>query len=230
MAEVCARDHLIALCLLKDKCLTAVLTSCVRRRPRVSQGGHRDKRVKTSALPSDGIDEPLMRKCDQLVKSLMKRSQGVHFSRPVEWKKMGLTDYPKLIKDPMDLGTVAERVGKSYYTRLEQFANDIRLVWVRLSLCPLHPALPPPRVPPHLPVGCAPPPPYPMGCGLAPLPHAFACLARSLTEKRLHLQRPRLAVLQGGQDALRRVREAVRAQMRPSSPRPLLGSRAGALV
>jgi hypothetical protein len=77
----------------------------------------------------DSMDEPTQRKCDQLVKSLMKRSQGVHFSRPVEWKKMGLTDYPKLIKEPMDLGTVAERVGKSYYSRLEQFANDVRLVW-----------------------------------------------------------------------------------------------------
>ena len=80
----------------------------------------------------------MQRKCDQLVKSLMKRSQGVHFTRPVEWKKFGLTDYPKLIKEPMDLGTVAERVGKSYYTRLEYFANDVRLVWVR----------PPPRTRP----------------------------------------------------------------------------------
>jgi hypothetical protein len=75
------------------------------------------------------MDEPMQRKCDQLVKSLMKRSQGVHFTRPVEWKKLGLTDYPKLIKEPMDLGTIAERVGKSYYTRLEYFANDVRLVW-----------------------------------------------------------------------------------------------------
>lgn len=75
------------------------------------------------------MQESLQRKCDQLIKSLLKRSQGVHFSRPVEWKKMGLTDYPKLIKEPMDLGTVAERVGKLYYLRLEQFANDVRLVW-----------------------------------------------------------------------------------------------------
>ena len=56
------------------------------------------------------MDEAMQRKCDQLVKSLMKRSQGVHFSRPVEWKKMGLLDYPKLIKEPMDLGTVQARL------------------------------------------------------------------------------------------------------------------------
>ena len=43
---------------------------------------------------------------------------------------MGLVDYPKLIKEPMDLGTVSDRVGKSYYGRLEEFACDVRLVWV----------------------------------------------------------------------------------------------------
>lgn len=75
------------------------------------------------------MDEALQRKCDQLVKSLMKRSQGVHFSRPVEWKKQNLFDYPKLIKEPMDLGTVSERVAKPHYQRLEQFVNDVRLVW-----------------------------------------------------------------------------------------------------
>jgi hypothetical protein len=79
------------------------------------------------------MDDPLQKKCDQLVKSLMKRSQGVHFSRPLEWKKMGLTDYPKLVKDPMDLGTISERTSKGYYSRLEQFAHDVRLVWVRLT-------------------------------------------------------------------------------------------------
>ena len=75
------------------------------------------------------MDDAMQRKCDQLVKSLMKRSQGVHFSRPVEWKKMGLVDYPKLIKEPMDLGTVSERIAKPFYQRLEQFVNDVRLVW-----------------------------------------------------------------------------------------------------
>jgi len=92
---------------------------------------HRDKRAKnvTTGFVLNPMDEAMQRKCDQLVKSLMKRSQGVHFSRPVEWKKMGLLDYPKLIKEPMDLGTVSERIVKPYYQRLEHFVNDVRLVW-----------------------------------------------------------------------------------------------------
>jgi len=90
---------------------------------------HRDKRAKSSAFVLNPVDEALQRKCDALLKSLMKRSQGVHFSRPVEWKKMGLLDYPKLIKDPMDLGTVGDKIGRNAYPRLEAFVNDVRLVW-----------------------------------------------------------------------------------------------------
>jgi len=89
---------------------------------------HRDKRPKSSYVLNP-IDEPLLRKCDALIKGLMKRSQGVHFSKPVDWKKMGLVDYPKLIKQPMDLGTVAEKVTRQAYPRLEDFANEVRLVW-----------------------------------------------------------------------------------------------------
>jgi len=89
---------------------------------------HRDKRPKASYVLNP-MDDPLQRKCDALVKGLMKRIQGVHFSKPVDWKKMGLHDYPKLIKQPMDLGTASEKVAKGSYTKLEEFANDVRLVW-----------------------------------------------------------------------------------------------------
>jgi len=89
---------------------------------------HRDKRPKSSYVLNP-MDEPLVRKCDAIVKSLMKRSQGVHFSKPVDWKVMGLNDYPKLIKQPMDLGTVAERTMRNFYKTLEDWANDVRLVW-----------------------------------------------------------------------------------------------------
>ena len=99
--------------------------------PLRAQGSHRDKRAKVSpSFVLNPMDEAMVRKCDALVKSLMKRSQGVHFSRPVEWKKMGLVDYPKLIKEPMDLGTCTEQLQKSgHYPRLESFVNDVRLVW-----------------------------------------------------------------------------------------------------
>jgi len=89
---------------------------------------HRDKRAKAGPVLYP-MDEPLLRKCDALMKNLAKKSQAVHFLRPVDWKKMGLVDYPKLIKHPMDIGTVSERLGKNHYARLEDFANETRLIW-----------------------------------------------------------------------------------------------------
>lgn len=99
------------------------------------------------------MDEALSRKCDAHLKSLLKRSQAIHFAKPVDWKKMGLHDYPRLIKQPMDLGTVQENITKGKYARLEDFATDVRLVWVRRQHAP--PA--PPTRARHTPPGGPPP-------------------------------------------------------------------------
>merc|ERR1712166_1351720 len=64
-----------------------------------------------------------------MMKGIMKRTQAVHFSKPVDWKKMGLHEYPRIVKQPMDLGTVQERLARHHYTRLEELALDCRLVW-----------------------------------------------------------------------------------------------------
>ena len=61
------------------------------------------------------MDEALSRKCDAHLKSLLKRSQAIHFAKPVDWKKMGLHDYPRLIKQPMDLRTISERLARGEY-------------------------------------------------------------------------------------------------------------------
>ena len=42
---------------------------------------------------------------------------------------MGLTDYPFIIKNPMDLGTVNNKLRDDKYRYLEQFLDDVQLVW-----------------------------------------------------------------------------------------------------
>ena len=98
-------------------------------RPSVGAPQHRDKRTKTGFVHNP-MDEALLRKCDTMMKGLMKRTQAVHFSKPVDWKKMGLHEYPRIVKQPMDLGTVQERLARHHYSRLEELALDCRLVWV----------------------------------------------------------------------------------------------------
>ena len=98
-------------------------------RPSVGAPQHRDKRTKTGFVHNP-MDEALLRKCDTMMKGIMKRTQAVHFSKPVDWKKMGLHEYPRIVKQPMDLGTVQERLARHHYSRLEELALDCRLVWV----------------------------------------------------------------------------------------------------
>merc|ERR1711865_416356 len=59
-----------------------------------------------------------------MMKGIMKRTQAVHFSKPVDWKKMGLHEYPRIVKQPMDLGTVQERLARHHYTRLEEIERE----------------------------------------------------------------------------------------------------------
>ena len=49
------------------------------------------------------------------------------FHEPVTWRELGLFDYPKLIKTPMDMGTVRSKMGK--YKTHEGFIADMRLIW-----------------------------------------------------------------------------------------------------
>jgi hypothetical protein len=42
---------------------------------------------------------------------------------------MGLTDYPLIVKYPMDLGTIRKKLVNSKYQLVEEAIDDIQLVW-----------------------------------------------------------------------------------------------------
>jgi hypothetical protein len=42
---------------------------------------------------------------------------------------MGLTDYPSIIKHPMDLSTVLRRLKEERTTRVEEVLDDLQLIW-----------------------------------------------------------------------------------------------------
>jgi len=65
----------------------------------------------------------------KLLQSLIQRSDTEPFRVPVDWKAMGLFDYPTLIKNPMDLGTVKRNINSRKYKSIPEAAEDIRLVW-----------------------------------------------------------------------------------------------------
>ena len=51
------------------------------------------------------------------------------FREPVNWREMGLADYPVKVKVPMDLGTVKTKLERNVYRTADECASDVRLVW-----------------------------------------------------------------------------------------------------
>ena len=51
------------------------------------------------------------------------------FRQPVDWQALGLFDYPQIIKKPMDLGLVKQKINEGKYKTLHEAAEDVRLIW-----------------------------------------------------------------------------------------------------
>ena len=67
----------------------------------------------------------------KIVCALISRPESAIFRKPVAWKKLGLDDYPDIVKNPMDLGTIKRNLEKGdYYKNYQDVANDIRKVWL----------------------------------------------------------------------------------------------------
>jgi bromodomain-containing factor 1 len=50
------------------------------------------------------------------------------FAEPVDWFKLGIPDYPKIVKKPMDLSTMRAKLDSGAYTSAEKFRDDIKLI------------------------------------------------------------------------------------------------------
>jgi hypothetical protein len=70
-----------------------------------------------------------MQECDAIVKFLLQQQIAEAFATPVDWEFYGLTDYPEIIKKPMDLGTIQTKLDQGKYPSPDKYAADIRLVW-----------------------------------------------------------------------------------------------------
>lgn len=63
------------------------------------------------------------------MRNLKKHRDAAPFLHPVDYIKLNVPDYPKVIKYPMDLTTVDKKLNSGGYDSVEEFINDIRLVF-----------------------------------------------------------------------------------------------------
>lgn len=86
------------------------------------------KKVKTEK-GAKAVRSQDMEECLSLLKQFAAKPDASAFLEPVDWEFYGLEDYPEVIKNPMDLGTVQKKLEAGEYTTPDEFAVDVHLVW-----------------------------------------------------------------------------------------------------
>ena len=84
-------------------------------------------KLRESASKHAGGD--VLAACKKVVSELKKNKNAELFLAPVDWKALGLIDYPIVIKKPMDLGTISSNIEGGKYKSASGVAADVDLVW-----------------------------------------------------------------------------------------------------
>lgn len=86
-----------------------------------------------SSKKGDGLDESqvdsLLKPCLKILKELRKNRMAIYFLEPVDPEKLNIPDYFQIIKEPMDFGTIYQKLCTGQYNSIEQFGQDMRLVF-----------------------------------------------------------------------------------------------------
>ncbi|KPM06423.1 Bromodomain-containing protein 2 [Sarcoptes scabiei] len=73
-----------------------------------------------------------MKHCETIIKELLSKKHESYawpFHAPVDVEKLNLHDYHEIIKQPMDLGTVKQKLDSRQYRKPDDFAADVRLIF-----------------------------------------------------------------------------------------------------
>ena len=68
------------------------------------------------------------RYCFNILNYLEQRDERRNFLVPVNYKRLGLTNYRAIIKVPMDLSTCKKNLLKKKYISYEKFIEDLSLI------------------------------------------------------------------------------------------------------
>ncbi|KAK1396006.1 hypothetical protein POM88_005869 [Heracleum sosnowskyi] len=76
-----------------------------------------------------------MRRCGVILEKLMKDKYGWYFNMPVDVVALGIRDYHKNVKRPLDFGIVKLKLDMGGYENSLDFAKDVRLTFYNAMFC-----------------------------------------------------------------------------------------------
>ncbi|KAI7901743.1 Bromodomain-containing protein [Cokeromyces recurvatus] len=100
----------------------------------LDRGKSNKKQSRTNSLSPSTTSKSNMTRdqikyCGAIMRNLKKHRDAAPFLHPVDYVKLNVPDYPKIIKYPMDLMTVDQKLMSAQYDAVEEFINDIRLIF-----------------------------------------------------------------------------------------------------
>lgn len=104
----------------------------VKKEKPVPQPTRRTKRKSIPHYPDDTRNETLnsqLESCRKVLRSLSSHRYSQPFMEPVDPVELQIPDYFDIIKHPMDLGTVSDRLVAGEYISSTDFAADVLLVF-----------------------------------------------------------------------------------------------------
>lgn len=70
----------------------------------------------------------------RVIQAARQHQVGTLFKQPVPWEKLGLTNYPDIVKQPMDLQTIGKKLENCEYGAFDELKADIDLMFSNAAL------------------------------------------------------------------------------------------------
>jgi hypothetical protein len=80
-------------------------------------------------MKRQGLSREESNRIQGLLKFLEEQTESLDFLQPLDYRSLGLDDYPLIIKKPMDLSTVKKNLKTSKYASSEEVFEDLMLIW-----------------------------------------------------------------------------------------------------
>ena len=91
--------------------------------------------IKTPSVPPTATIYDHWDKAAKRILAHLSKQQGAwHFNEPVNAEALHIPDYHQIIKKPMDLGTVKQKIATCAYTDCKEFIADVELVFTNCML------------------------------------------------------------------------------------------------